>query len=528
MKTLLRRIPWFYILFTIYPLLFLWTTNVSEIYASAVIRPLLFTLVGSGVLYAILYARFRDIGKAALVGTLILLAFFSYGHVYYEARAVPALQGLSHHSTLIPLYVVLFGFGIWWVSFRAKNLKNLNKPLNIVSLLLIGVSILQLVFFYVKTFDTTHQLVSFESNLKVPANRNDLPDVYYIILDKYMRADALQQDLGFDNRPFIDELNKLGFYVARCSRSNYPTTRASMASALNMEYISNMPGVSAVEENSLFAIIKNNVVRRQLEGIGYKTVAFRTDYPWLNFEDADVFLGLNHSTINFQELYPFEAMYNNTTAAIVWDAAVIKLKIGQYFKKNSSDQETGATNLSGSGLFNQIKMQNHVNTQLFTLDKLPEVPAIVGPKFVYVHLMIPHGPYVFGPNGEILTDPGFYGGAWGAAVNAEYRRRGYIYGVQFINKRILPILQTIINKSKKPPIIVLQGDHGLEDNNRYTNLNAYYLPNGYKDLYEFITPVNSFRLIFDEYFGADYPLLQDVTYTSDIILEDETYSDCIP
>jgi hypothetical protein len=528
MKTLLRRIPWFYILFTIYPLLFLWTINVSEIYASEVIRPLLFTLIGSGILYAILYACFRDIEKAALFGTLILLAFFSYGHVYYEARAVPTLKGLSHHSTLIPVYVVLFGFGIWWVLFRVENLKSVIKSLNIVGSLLIGVSILQLGFFYVMTSNTTHQSVSFQSDLNITGNRNALPDVYYIILDGYMRADALQQDLGFDNSSFINELDKLGFYVARCSRPNYDFTRASMASALNMEYILNMQEISTVEENSFYTIIKNNEVRRQLEGIGYKTVAFQTDYPWLNFEDADVFLDLNHSTINFQELYPFEAMYINTTAAVVLDAAVNKLKIGQYFKTNSSDQEARTTDLSGLGLFNQINMQNHVNTQLFTLDKLPEIPAIVGPKFVYVHLMIPHGPYVFGPDGEILTDPGFYGGDGGNAVNADYSRRGYIYGVQFIDKRIFPILQTIINKSKKPPIIVLQGDHGLEGNNRYTNLNAYYLPNGYKDLYESITPVNSFRLIFDEYFGADYPLLPDVTHASDMILKDETYSDCMP
>jgi hypothetical protein len=527
MKALLKRIPWFYILFTVYPLLFLWTTNVSEIYASAVIRPLLFTLIGSAVLYVILFVCFRNVGKAALVGTLILLAFLSYGHVYYGARLVPALQVLSHHSTLIPIYVVLFGFGIWWVSFRVENVKNLIKSFNIVGLLLIGASFLQLGIYYVMTSLATHQSVSFQSGLNITTNRNTLPDVYYIILDGYMRADALQQDLGFDNSSFIGELDKLGFYVARCSRPNYDFTRASMASALNMKYISNMSDISTVEENSFYTIIKNNEVRRQLEGIGYKTIAFQTDFPWLNFEDADVYLGLNHPTIDFQSIYPFEAMYMNTTAAVILDAAFYKFKIEQYFKTNPSGQETDSTNLSGLSLLNQIDVQNHVNTQLFILDKLPEIPAIAGPKFVYVHLMIPHYPHVFSPDGEILTDPGFYGDG-GKPMNADYSRRGYIYGVQFVNMRIIPILQTIINKSKSPPIIILQGDHGQDGNNRYTNLNAYYLPNGDKDLYESITPVNSFRLIFNEYFGADYPLLPDVTHASDTIIVNETYSDCMP
>ena len=44
-------------------------------------------------------------------------------------------------------------------------------------------------------------------------------------------------------------------------------------------------------------------------------------------------------------------------------------------------------------------------------------------------------------------------------------------------------------------------------------LNAYHLPQGGSDLlYDFITPVNTFRLIFNYYFGADYDLLSDRSY----------------
>jgi hypothetical protein len=40
-------------------------------------------------------------------------------------------------------------------------------------------------------------------------------------------------------------------------------------------------------------------------------------------------------------------------------------------------------------------------------------------------------------------------------------------------------------------------------------LNAYYFPGGNDDLYPTITPVNTFRLIFNKYFDQDYPLLED-------------------
>ncbi len=39
MKKFLSQVPWFYALFTFYPLLYLWSANISEIQPEAVIRP---------------------------------------------------------------------------------------------------------------------------------------------------------------------------------------------------------------------------------------------------------------------------------------------------------------------------------------------------------------------------------------------------------------------------------------------------------------------------------------------------------
>ena len=185
-----------------------------------------------------------------------------------------------------------------------------------------------------------------------------------------------------------------------------------------------------------------------------------------------------------------------------------------------------SVDLSGLKGENKDSVATHIISTLFILDHLTDVPAIAGPKFTYVHLFIPHYPYVFGPDGEILTDPGYYSGDRGGAVNTTYEDSGYVNQIQYIDKRIAPILQTIISKSKNPPIILLMGDHGLVDNNRKTDLLAYYLPKGNGKLYPSISPVNSFRLIFDEYFGANYPLLPDLTYISDTATAPDTYPNC--
>ena len=46
-------------------------------------------------------------------------------------------------------------------------------------------------------------------------------------------------------------------------------------------------------------------------------------------------------------------------------------------------------------------------------------------------------------------------------------------------------------------------------------LNTYYLPGlGNEDLYPSISPVNTFRFIFNRYFGLDYELLEDRSFCS--------------
>jgi hypothetical protein len=62
------------------------------------------------------------------------------------------------------------------------------------------------------------------------------PNVYFVILDAYGRADTLKLALGFDNEGFLGELERLGFFIPRHSVSNYPATNASVGSMLSLGY----------------------------------------------------------------------------------------------------------------------------------------------------------------------------------------------------------------------------------------------------------------------------------------------------
>ena len=94
--------------------------------------------------------------------------------------------------------------------------------------------------------------------------------------------------------------------------------------------------------------------------------------------------------------------------------------------------------------------------------------------------------------------------------------------MQIINSRLLAIVEEILQESDSQPIIVFQGDTGGPDQTKFIILNVYYLMGEIPpDLYYEITPVNTFRLIFDRYFGSEYGLLPDATYDKDVELMPE-------
>jgi hypothetical protein len=123
------------------------------------------------------------------------------------------------------------------------------------------------------------------------------------------------------------------------------------------------------------------------------------------------------------------------------------------------------------------------------------------------------------PDGILQTDPGFFTTDV-MSINNKYQLKGYADQVQFLNNRLPEIISAIIKNSSQKPIIIIQGDHGLDLENRSAILNAYYFPDnrGITDLYPSISPVNSFRIIFNEYFGKNYPLLPDISYQSATVL----------
>jgi hypothetical protein len=249
--------------------------------------------------------------------------------------------------------------------------------------------------------------------------------------------------------------------------------------------------------------------------MGYRTVAFQTTFSWTEDKDADVYLAPRKDSERIPYLLPFEAMLLQGTAAVIL-----------------TDSNAGFSTRAAQVV--NFPYNYHAQTELYILDTLPKLAKMPGPKFVFVHILIPHVPYVFEPDGSVRANPDYFSAPGMHGVTWQFERDGYVDSVQFINGRILPILKTLIEESVTPPIIVMEGDHGWGGKNRTQNLSTYYLRGrNTQDLYPGISPVNSFRVIFDRYFGADYDLLPDESYTGfrlegeDGKLVSETAPECL-
>jgi hypothetical protein len=116
---------------------------------------------------------------------------------------------------------------------------------------------------------------------------------------------------------------------------------------------------------------------------------------------------------------------------------------------------------------------------------------------------------------------------WTDGISAP--REAFLGQLEYTNERVLQVLDELLGQSHdSDPIVILQADEGPYNRQVVSNwrsasaedyqlkfgiLNAYYLPGATAaPLYPNITPVNTFRLVFDRYFGAEFPLLEDRVY----------------
>ena len=502
------------ILFSIFPIVFIFSVNIHLLPFTEIILPSIVMISITSVFLFVLGKKFDNKNKIALIISLLIILFFSYGHFYNVLDdSIENSEITRHRYVLIPFFVMGVIGTIYFVrSNRIFN--NATTITNVIAItLLVIISVNILTDFSNGNFFGSPQLSPNEKFLGVGASENNLfqnmfqinenmsnesnninneflnPDIYYIILDEYPNNSSLKQFFKFDNTDFLEFLDENNFYVANKSSSNFPTTVQSLTSSLNMNYLSEL----TLKENPdsknfqlLNELLSKNIVMHDFHNQGYRIQNVGSLWgPNGEFEK---------SSANICE---YKEANRDSLVRELLETSIIS-----YFHERYSEQ----------------LRRDRILCSFEEIGKISEEQT--KPNFVFVHMLLPHPPYIFGPNGEHVTP--------GNSLSGENwdNRDAHIDQIKFANKKLMQLIPKLLNLENKP-IIILQGDTGsgfeLDWKNptdkmiieRMGNLNAMYLPNSnYEQMYETITPVNTFRIIFNEYFDKNYDLLDDRNFWS--------------
>jgi len=486
-------------LFAILSAVFLWGQNFGEAPLREVLPTLIVLIVFGGLVLFFSWIFFRDFGKSAIISSVFLLITLSFDYIYniFFYNSFIQLRWRWAFFALFLMFAVL----LLLIKKTKRDLSNVNRAMAIAVGIFVLISLFQVVAgYYTAYMDVRH------NDMKIVVDDGEtsqLRDIYYIILDGYSSQEVIKDVMGLEE---IDEtvafFREKGFFIADKSKSNYPQTLFSLPSSLNMRYLQDP---SAHKRH--FILAEDHQVKDFLKLYGYKYFHFGADaFTYFNrYADENINLGL---------FSPYQTA--------VWHSTLFR----------------PVQNLFGDrfdALANKFKFLDRRLIQWerekFKLQKLAEIPNKENlPVFVFAHFLVPKGPCVFDENGDFLTEE-------------ECENRGviknYLDHVVYINKEIENLVNILLENSDPEPIIIVQGDHGFPfydyrdvieefaqpDRARklivpgkysFPIFNAYYFPGGGDQLlYDSITPVNTFRILFNYYFGQNLDLLDDISYTVD-------------
>jgi len=491
-----RSAPYHPFLLGLFPILALYAQNVHCLSLRVIWPSIGVVLCGTLILLAVHRCLLRNTRKAALLSSFGLLLAFSHGplHSLTQDWTVAGVY-VGSGRALLMLDAGLFAAVCYCLWRSPRELVRLERAVNIFSLTLLAVAGVTLAGAIVRgdagpvKSRIRRTEVSFDSQQRP----EQPPDIYYIVLDAYTRSDVLREVFNYDNHELIDYLRARGFYVADQSSSNYPWTCMTLASVMNLTYLEQIyphavrinPAAPSGHHalNPLRQLIRESqIVELLKQRFGYRFVAFDTGYEYSRCRAADRYLSADR--INLGE---FE------------DALLAMTPIPALQRHWS--QRTTATS-------------QHARRVRFTLDQLPLVSTPGTPTFTFAHILSPHRPFIFDAQGRIA--------AQGRPCHLAYRAQ-----VAYISQRIRQVIEQILARSTRPPVIILHGDHGLQwlpslgppasaalvQKTRFSILLAVSLPGKKHDwLYPTITPVNLFRGMLRHQFGAKLELLPDRRY----------------
>lgn len=475
----------------IIPSLYHYSNNVEILTLANLTRMLVFNAVLAFVSYLVflVFSKFQP--ARAANGTFVFLIFFNiYGLIYRYLVKLDVIR--IEHYTLLPIVILLAVYCIFFL-FKLKD----PAPVNIWNSLVLMVGVLIFINLFnivpaeIKRWnrDVKAAALEVEANL-APVKAS--PDIYYIILDEFAGLQAMREYWQYEGvNDFAESLRGKGFFVAEASHGSSSDTLHQMVTRLNyQEYPLGNEHIPTYFEDRA-----DNRVIRYLRSRGYTIVVFdelRMGYPAAKPLVADYLYEYGTSSIPQAETRGY-GLYFDEFGELVIDNTML-YAISDLYTRNSP------------------WITQHSSMIYFTVEQVAnrEIPS---PKFVHVHLLLPHVPFMFSQNGEITDNENF--GNWNYYIN------NYIFSIRIVEKMIANILSAY--DPENPPVIILQSDHGARNHAgrdgelvtlpnypeefKTLILNVLLIPGyDYSSLSQDMDPVNTFPILFNYLFAENIPL----------------------
>lgn len=444
---------------SLFPSLFLFFRNIEE--ANIIdIMPIsgIFILIGL-VLFLVVELMIKELNKSAIITSLILL--FTLNFALIEKALIKILPMLYYWHVLMLILTII---ALASLLIKKKISIELAENIRLITLIVFsglilfnGVSAIPSMI--EKNSDDRIEAQSNFSKGTIEANSN----VYYFIFDSYGGYENLLRYTGYDNTPFYDSLEDLGFNVSKSSRGYTIETINELPNLLNLAQIND----SSMSYDLRRKNLENPLLFRLFKEHGYK-INLISDYGAIPTGDYVDYL--------------FETkMYEDT--------------IENFLIKNT--------------IYYPLLIEQYRNSRIIEVESLFQYMSKswdIGPEnlFTFAYVEFPHEPLVVDEYGRNLP------------LSEKYNIENpdiYLGQLKYASKKILEVVEVIIEKDPEA-IIIIQSDHGyrkppkgLERTFMTNILNAVYYKGEIIDI-EALTSLNTLYVVVNKFFGMEFELIE--------------------
>jgi len=486
------------LLIACYPIVYFFNINAEFILITDLLIPGLIVIGCALLLTLFLILITRDHLISVLIASIVVFFSVTYGIFFSVLKQLDIFQ--IEHYAFMPCWIL----SMLYLSFLLATIKkfHLRSWLNIVLLVLVAFVSYNLFsgLFkqdWGKLFQGNVVQTSIEGQEEQGASTS--PDIYYIVLDEFGDTAVISEIFQKEDElaQFKSKLQERNFFIFEQLSSRTASTTTEMASRLNIKAYDGPEQTRDIDY--MISEINNAAVYDIFKQYGYKTAVY-PGYYYL----------LKHSftvpQIKADLVLSIDSKESNTLARQFVQFEVIPILL-DYTLYNPFV----VTSLENNNTYKQ----NWRNFALFAFNEIPNVKSkIDAPFFLYAHITAPHVPYVFDANGGIPDE--------------SCDKDAYCFYDQyvFVANQVIALVDRILAQypEDRPPIIIVQSDHGFRNNvgDGWVSIPDY--PEDYRKRIFFATnfpgyevalaeedfdPIDTFPILFNSLFETNIPVVSD-------------------